>query len=123
MGRKRRTCGAHLCERETERDKKKERERERERERDDVEVRAFALIFQAARFERFLVGLVVVVVVVREQNVPRQGTTTFITFITTPTFVDCEGLELQQTFPAAAAAAAERFLREPNGRGQALPLD
>jgi len=104
-----------------------EREREtREREtRDDVEVRAFALIFQAARFERFLVGLVdVVVVVVLEQNVPREGTTTFITFITTPAFVDCEGLELQQTFPAAAApAAAERFLREPNGRGQALPLD
>jgi len=52
------------------------REREREREtRDDVEVRAFALIFQAARFERFLVGLVdVVVVVVLEQNVPREGT-------------------------------------------------
>merc|ERR1711929_51676 len=101
-------------------------ERERERERDDVEVRAFALIYQAARFERFLVGLVdvVVVVVVLEQNVPREGTTTFITFITTPAFVDCEGLELQQTFPAAAApAAAERFLREPNGRGQALPLD
>merc|ERR1711904_206871 len=83
--------------------------------RDDVEVRAFALIFQAARFERFLVGLVdVVVVVVLEQNVPREGTTTFITFITTPACVDCEGLELQQTFPAAAAAApAERFLREP----------
>merc|ERR1712207_108205 len=100
---------------------------DREREtRDDVEVRAFALIFQAARFERFLVGLgvVVVVVVVLEQNVPREGITTFITFITTPAFVDCEGLELQQTFPAAAApAAAERFLREPNGRGQALPLD
>merc|ERR1711977_670715 len=98
----------------------------REREtRDDVEVRAFALIFQAARFERFLVGLgvVVVVVVVLEQNVPREGTTTFITFITTPACVDCEGLELQQNFPAAAPAAAERFLREPNGRGQALPLD
>merc|ERR1711904_667619 len=79
--------------------------------RDDVEVRAFALIFQAARFERFLVGLVdVVVVVVLEQNVPREGTTTFITFITTPACVDCEGLELQQTFPAAAApAAAEGF--------------
>merc|ERR1712149_81574 len=95
---------------------------ERRETRDDVEVRAFALIFQAARFERFLVGLVDVVVVVLEQNVPREGTTTFITFITTPAFVDCEGLELQQTFPAAAApAAAERFLREPNGRGQALP--
>ena len=58
------------------RERDRERERERDREtRDDVEVRAFALIFQAARFERFLVGLVVVVVVVvLEQNVPREGT-------------------------------------------------
>ena len=114
-----------MRERERERETRERERRERET-RDDVEVRAFALIFQAARFERFLVGLgvVVVVVVVLEQNVPREGTTTFITFITTPAFVDCEGLELQQTFPAAAApAAAERFLREPNGRGQALPLD
>merc|ERR1739847_175439 len=114
MGEERQTGGANL----------RERERRERETRDDVEVRAFALIFQAARFERFLVGVVVVVVVVLEQNVPREGTTTFITFITTPSCVDCEGLELQQTFPAAAApAAAERFLREPNGRGQALPLD
>merc|ERR1711977_673517 len=96
----RQTGGAHLRERE------RERERRRRKTRDDVEVRVFALIFQAARFERFLVGLGVVVVVVLEQNVPREGTTTFITFITTPAFVDCEGLELQQTFPAAAAPAA-----------------
>merc|ERR1711904_509673 len=116
----RQTGGANLRERERERERRERRERET---RDDVEVCAFALIFQAARFERFLVGLGVVVVVVLEQNVPREGTTTFITFITTPAFVDCEGLELQQTFPAAAPAAAERFLREPNGRGQALPLD
>merc|ERR1712118_453096 len=95
--------------------RKLERERERERgereTRDDVEVRAFALIFQAARFDRFLVGLGVVVVVVLEQNVPREGTTTFITFITTPAFVDCEGLELQQTFPAGAASGGGLNLR------------
>jgi len=65
----RQTGGANLRERE------RERRRRRRETRDDVEVRAFALIFQAARFERFLVGLVdVVVVVVLEQNVPREGT-------------------------------------------------